>query len=128
MTWLENPSVYAAEYLIPAGPPQPAQDWPDAMLGILADLAQTLMQDGCRLIGHIKALARGVPEGHLYASLVSPEQGPALRGELPAELLEVRLTINLIVYEFEQERLPKLVEGCIRSRLPGAVRVGAGET
>lgn len=89
---------------------------------VLADLAQTLEQEGCRLIGHIKALAHSHPQGHLYASLVSLEQGVSLRGELPSTWQEVRLTLNLIVYGLEQERLPALLDRCVERGFPGAVR------
>ncbi len=122
--WLENPSVFATEYIIETGPGDSGRDWTETVKAILGDVAQALKQEGCRLIGHIKALAQGATEGHLYASLVSLEQGTSIRGELPAELRQVRLTLNLIVYGFEKDRLPELVERCVRSRLPGAVRVG----
>lgn len=90
----------------------------------LSAWANALPDGGCRLIGHIKALAQGVPQGHLYASLVSLEQGVSLRGELSPCLREARLTFNLIVYGVEQARLPGLLEGCVLKRFPSAVRTG----
>lgn len=91
---------------------------------VLIGLANALADEGCRLIGHIKALAQGVPRGHLYASLVSLEQGVSLRGELSPCLREARLTFNIIAYGIGQDRLPGLLEGCVLKQFPSAVRTG----
>ncbi len=123
MTWLENPSVCAAQYLIPLPGATGGRDIARGLEAALLDLARSLETEGCRLIGHIKALVQGVPEGHLYASLVSVEQGTSLRGELPEEVEEVRLTINVIVYGVDPARLPGLLDRSVVRGFPEAIRV-----
>jgi len=127
LTWIENPSVHAAEYVVKTPASGAGEDIAQAVGAILADLALALKQEGCLLIGHIKALAQGVPAGHLYASLISLEQGVSMRGELPPNLVEARLTLNLIVYGVEKARLPELTDRCVLGRLQGATRMTATE-
>jgi hypothetical protein len=122
--WLEEPSVYAVEYAWQANPPVPGADIARHTELLLADLAGELARSGCRLIGHLKALVQAEPEGHLYASLVSPRWGPSCRGRLPDSVASLRLTLNLIVYGLDAAALPSLVEGCLAQHLPGAERRG----
>lgn len=118
--WLDNPSVCAAVYVVdsPAGLKGPAVA--RRLESALAGLAEALQGEGCRLIGHIKALAHGAAQDYLYASLVSPEQGVSLRGELPTHVQQVRLTFNVIVYGIERDRLPGLLGRCVKQAFPDA--------
>ena len=123
MTWLETPSVCAAQYLIAGTESARRLELARGLERLLLELARSLEDEGCRLIGHIKALVQGVPEGHLYASLVSVEQGVSLRGGMPEEVEEVRLTVNVIVYGVDPARLPGLLDESVGRGFPEAIRV-----
>ena len=123
MTWLETPSVCAAQFLVPRPGATGGREIARGLEAVLLDLARSLEAEGCRLIGHIKALVQGVPEGHLYASLVSVGQGVSLRGEMPEEVEEVRLTVNVIVYGVDPARLPGLLDESVGRGFPEAIRV-----
>jgi len=76
---------------------------------VLIGLSRALKEEGCQLIGHIKVLIRSDAGEHLFISLTSFDQIPAFKGKMEKEVSEIMLTINAIVYGFNEARLNFLV-------------------
>jgi len=81
----------------------------ETVQSFLIDLCETLKKEGCKLIGHIKVLLNAGPSGFFFISVTSFDQIPKLKGEMGNEILEVTLTINAIVYDFNETLLKQLI-------------------
>jgi hypothetical protein len=77
---------------------------------LLAELAGRLAGQGDRLIGHIKGLIDAGENGHLFFSITSFEEGLRLKGELLDGVTEAALTVNVIVYGFEEGAVEEMLE------------------
>jgi hypothetical protein len=64
----------------------------------LKDLTQSLRNEGCELIGHIKGLFAAGVAGYLMFSITSHNEPVHFKGELNAEITRAVLTLNIIVY------------------------------
>lgn len=64
----------------------------------LRDLTQTLMNEGCELIGHIKGLFTAGTAGYLMFSLTSHDEPVSMKGELKTGIRRAEMTVNIIVY------------------------------
>jgi hypothetical protein len=79
------------------------------------DLCETLKKEGCKLIGHIKILLDAGTNGFFFISATSFDQIPNLKGKIENEISEVTLTINAIVYGFDEALLKQLVNHKIQT-------------
>ena len=77
---------------------------------LVSEFTGRLEKSGHRLIGHIKGLIDADENGHLLFSVTSFEEGARFKGEMVGEIDEAVLTINVIVYEIEEEIIEKLLE------------------
>ena len=75
---------------------------------LLSELARMLEQQGCKLIGHIKALLQTDNSGQLMFSITSFTEKPACKGSLANDVSSITFTINVIVYGIEPEALKKI--------------------
>jgi len=64
----------------------------------LRDMTQTLMNEGCELIGHIKGLFTAGDAGYLMFSLTSHDEPVSMKGELKTGIRKAEMTVNIIVY------------------------------
>jgi hypothetical protein len=62
------------------------------------DLARSLMNAGCELIGHIKGLIAAGVAGYLMFSVTSHDEPVRFKGELKTGIKEASMTVNIIVY------------------------------
>jgi Ni2+-binding GTPase involved in maturation of urease and hydrogenase len=81
---------------------------------VLANLIQGIGNDleiaGCKVIGHIKAVAKSPQGGYLMASATSIEQRPHLKGRLPSgKLNQLEIALNVIVYGVEEDQIAEIV-------------------
>jgi hypothetical protein len=85
-------------------------NWESLIIEYLESIARACVEfDGC-VIGHIKALAL-FPEGdYLQVSVIHPELPAGVKGHVPPDCTELKLTLNVIVYGLDHD----LVE-CIAS-------------
>ena len=81
----------------------------ERMNDVLIGLGRALKKEGCQLIGHIKVLIRSEADEHLFISLTSFDQIPASKGKMEKEVSKVMLTMNAVVYGFNEDRLGFLV-------------------
>jgi hypothetical protein len=108
-----QPTVCAQEVDLTFEVPLPADELNGRIDAFISALTSSLQVDGCKLIGHIKGLLEVEDNSHLFFSVTSFEEKASYKGELPNEISEAKLTINVIVYGVEQES----VERAVRERL-----------
>ncbi len=82
---------------------------------VLANIVQGIGHDvinaGCEVIGHIKAVAKTANGGYLMASATSSGQRPHLKGRLPSgQIDELKVALNVIVYGIEKDTIAEIVE------------------
>jgi hypothetical protein len=75
----------------------------------LMNLTNTLREDGCQLIGHIKVLVKSGTDGYYFMSTTSFDQIPECKGEIEKGISNLSLTIHVIVYGLSEDRLNFLV-------------------
>lgn len=79
--------------------PMKSDDAEYKLAGILDSLREKLEQDGCTMIGHIKAILRDDEKpGYLLMSLTDFKMKPSRRGAVAASIVKVSITLNAIVY------------------------------
>jgi len=76
----------------------------------LSALTIGLKDLGCRLIGHIKGLLDGGDSGHLMFSITTFDDDVHFKGRINEEVRGVVLTINIIVYGIEKQKVGDLFE------------------
>jgi hypothetical protein len=80
---------------------------------LLKDLTQSLRNEGCELIGHIKGLLAADERGYLMFSLSSHDEPVRFKGKLKTGITEAEMTVNIIVYGVGLE----IIEAAFRKAL-----------
>lgn len=76
----------------------------------LRELTAALQAAGCRLIGHIKLIARHPQAGYLFFSVTQFGAEPESKGRLAARFDSLHVTLNVIVYGVPEARVRELAE------------------
>jgi len=71
----------------------------------MADLASDLRSAGCTLVGHIKGVLDAGEHGAAFFSVTALDHEPDWRGGLSGPVAGATLTMNVIVYGVEPERI-----------------------
>lgn len=79
--------------------------WEAIIVEYLETLARRCHETGTCVIGHIKALALFHNGGYLRVSVVGPSLPAGLEGSVPADCIELILTLNVIVYGLKRDLL-----------------------
>jgi len=94
----------------------------EQLAGLLTPLRNRLIQEGCSLIGHLKAILKSPGGGYLFASVTTLDEPPQTKGRLPGKATSATLTINAIVYGVERQAVARIVEEAVTSWDHAAVR------
>jgi hypothetical protein len=105
---------YAIQQRWSAGRPLEPGEWTALFGDYLAGLAsacagsKTAAATQKAVIGHIKLLALFDGREYLRVSVVSPARAPTVTGAVPANLAEVTVTVNVLVYGLPFDTLAAL--------------------
>jgi len=80
----------------------------------LARLTGMLEENGCVLIGHIKAYLDAGPDGGIFFSITAFGREPQCRGEMRADVSSARLILNVIVFGVDEETVGRIAEVCFK--------------
>jgi len=106
---LPKATVHAREIDLSFAEPVSSDHIQQNLSTFLSKLSESLKQQGCSLIGHLKAIVRANKSGYLLASTTSFDQPPHIKGKLARTISNAKLTVNAIVYDVENEMLEQLV-------------------
>lgn len=104
-----QPAVYALRGQLISGAGWSEEEIRSAVDSFLIDLTVSLRRHGCRLIGHIKGILNAGENGHLFFSITSFEQRARFKGVLSGRGQKIDLTLNVIVYGVDGEKINELV-------------------
>lgn len=104
-----KPAVYALRGQLSLGADWSEEQIRSALDSFLLDLTFSLRKHGCSLIGHIKGILEAGENGHLFFSVTSFEQRARFKGALSGRYEKMNLTLNVIVYGVEEEKIKELV-------------------
>ncbi len=103
------PTAYAYCFDIPFN-----DDFSKKMSAALKKISLELEQAGCKLIGHIKAVAK-CPGGYLLFSITTAGQIPNIKGRLPRKTEELEVALNVIVYGISHDIVKEIVTKCLNN-------------
>jgi len=112
-----QPTAYALHGTLTLPDPWSAAALRKGVDAFLAELARSLTEKGCSLIGHIKGILDTGNKGHLFFSVTSFEHRPRFKGDLSGEYEKIDLTINVIVYGVGSGEVERLVEEGLQRHL-----------
>lgn len=104
-----QPAVYALRGQLISGAGWSEEEIRSALDSFLLDLTVSLRGHGCSLIGHIKGILEAGENGHLFFSVTSFEEQTRFKGALAGSCQKMNLTLNVIVYGVDGERINELV-------------------
>jgi hypothetical protein len=83
-------------------------NWESLIVEYLETIARTCTKfDGC-VIGHIKALALFAEGDYLQVSVIDPALPAGVKGCVPPDCTELRLTLNVIVYGLNRDLVERI--------------------
>lgn len=83
-------------------------DWETLIVEYLETIARRYVEfDNC-VIGHIKALALFPGGDYLQVSVIDPALPAGVKGCVPPNCTELRLTLNVIVYGLKRDLLERI--------------------
>jgi hypothetical protein len=103
----ENPAVYAKKVNLGFKNLISANELKNKLEAFLSDLTAFLQNEGCILIGHIKGMLQIAENSQLFFSITSFGEKIKYRGELTGKMGKTSLTINVIVYGIEQNKIER---------------------
>lgn len=83
---------------------------------LFEDVTTALEREGCRFIGHIKALLDAGDVGQIFFSVTRFGQEPRRKGKLEGGVANGCLTINVIVPDVSQETVEKITLEALKRR------------
>jgi G3E family GTPase len=89
---------------------------------LLTTLQNRLVEEGCSLIGHLKAILKSPGGGYLFASVTALDEPPQTKGRLPGKATSGKLTINAIVYGIGAPTVERIIEEAVKSWDHAAIR------
>jgi ribosomal protein L14 len=82
-------------------------------------VARECMNDGARLIGHIKCIAEVDSGKYIACSVVSAENGAVCRGELDGSSKTLNLIMNVLIYGLDKPKVEAIVVRSAKSIFHG---------
>ncbi len=82
-------------------------------------VAKECMNDGARLIGHIKCIAEVDSGKYIACSVVSAENDAVCRGELEGSSKTLNLILNVLIYGLEKSKVEAIVVSSSRKVFKG---------
>ena len=89
---------------------------------LFKDVTTALEREGCRFIGHIKALLDAGDVGQIFFSVTRFGQEPRRKGMLKGGLANGCLTINVIVPDVPQNIVEKITMEAFKRRFDSDIR------
>jgi len=102
-------SAYSQEIILCFKNPISINEIERKINNFLYDVTTYLKNNGCKLIGHIKALLDAEKDGCLFFSMTSFDKRPRCKGTIINEIEVARLKINIIVYGTKSLDIEKAV-------------------
>jgi hypothetical protein len=109
-----RPSTYSRKIRLVLSSETPSDELSEKISRILFDIASALRENGCVLIGHIKALLDAGTRGHQFFSITGFGKKPRRKGELMGDILEAELVLNVIVYGVGRKYIEKAVDSTMK--------------
>jgi hypothetical protein len=83
-------------------------NWETLIVEYLETIARTCVEFDRCVIGHIKALALFPGGDYLQVSVINPALPAGVKGRVPPDCTELRLTLNVIVYGLERDLVERI--------------------
>ena len=90
-------------------------DLTDKLAKSLTTMTDNLRDNGCTMIGHIKAIVNGQGSGYAMASITDFGAAPRCKGKLASKIKTANLTINAIAFGIEQQLLKEEIDRLTRT-------------
>ncbi len=103
------PVVHSKEIELPFNRPVSGDMIVEEVANLIYDLAGRMKEEGSSLIGHLKAIVKTEREGYLLVSTTSFDKQPHEKGELTTNVSKIRITLNAIVYDVEENVVKDLM-------------------
>ncbi len=87
---------------------QKGTGWESLIVEYLETIARACLEDDRCVIGHIKALALFPSGDYFQVSVVKPGIPAGVKGHVPQDCTELRLTLNVIVYGLERDLVERI--------------------
>jgi len=87
----------------------------EAFAAILTEISLEIERAGCKLIGHIKAVAKCSGGGYMMFSITTAGQAPNIKGRLPKNPKKLEIAINVIVYGISRDIVKGIVRKCLNN-------------
>jgi hypothetical protein len=88
---------------------------------LFKDVTTALEREGCRFIGHIKALLDAGDVGQIFFSVTRFGQEPRRKGMLEGGLTNGCLTINVVVPDVSQETVEKITLEALKRKFDSEI-------
>ena len=109
------PVAYAHGFDIPINDDFNGKVFAEEISVALKKISLELEQAGCKLIGHIKAIAKCSSGGYMMFSITSAGQCPDIKGRLPRKPEKLEIALNVIVYGINKNIVEKIVIKCLNN-------------
>ncbi|MCE5295875.1 MAG: hypothetical protein LLG16_02075 [Euryarchaeota archaeon] len=106
----EDFSAYAAKVAVAFASERSPEEMRSLIGELLHKVAIDCVEEGTRLIGHIKCIAEIEPEKFVTCSVVSHDAKPRCAGSFERPSRSVELVINVLQYGLGKDVLEKIVE------------------
>jgi hypothetical protein len=83
-------------------------NWESLIVEYLVTIARTCVEFNRCVIGHIKALALFPGGYYLQVSVIDPTLPAGVKGRVPPDCTELRLTLNVIVYGLDRDLVERI--------------------
>ncbi|MFA5312003.1 MAG: hypothetical protein WC375_01640 [Methanomassiliicoccales archaeon] len=103
-------SAYAARVAVSFGGERSPEEMRSLIGELLHKVAVDCVEEGTRLIGHIKCIAEIEPERFITCSVVSHDAKPRCSGSFERSSRSVELVINILQYGLGRDVLEMIVE------------------
>jgi hypothetical protein len=88
--------------------PHENTDWESLIVEYLRTTARTCVKFDRCVIGHIKALALFPGGDYMQVSIIDPDLPAGVKGHIPPECTDLRLTLNVIVYGLDRDLVERI--------------------
>lgn len=99
--------------------PKGASELKSLVSNTISSVAKECMQEGARLIGHIKCIAEVDSGKYIACSVVSAESEAMCRGELEDSSKGLNLIVNVLIYGLDKPKVEEILVRCARSIFSG---------
>jgi hypothetical protein len=82
--------------------------WESLIVEYLLTIARTCVEFDRCVIGHIKALVLFPGGDYLQVSVIDPDLPAGVKGHVPLDCTELRLTLNVIVYGLDRDLVERI--------------------